>query len=229
MERLTSTRLRVRALRVRARRREIIRDIDLEAESSDVIVLVGSNGAGKTTLLRSLAGLRRFEGSLELRSERGEIPLAGRIATVLDHSCFYPRWSVAANIAYVANDRHAPRHPTVMRMLSDDLLRTRVARLSAGQRKLAMLAVAFASDSSVLLLDECMNDLDLAHRLLVREVIADEAARRSRIVIATGHETDVFDGVATRVVALQDGRLSELSEQYRLSGSVRQAYAGALG
>lgn len=93
--------LNIRQLDVAYGRRVVVRAIDLELNSGDIIALIGPNGAGKTTLLRTLAGFL--------------LPSAGHI--LLDGQRVPSRWDLASNIAYVPTEVRLPYRIQVRTLL----------------------------------------------------------------------------------------------------------------
>lgn len=214
-----STSLSVVGLRKSYGARRVL-DVDLELVPGDFCVILGENGAGKSTFFRCLLDLDNHEGTVRVR---GEEPQA-RILGILDHPMMYSRWTAAANLRYALNDSDAEKRPAVRALLSDDLLRARVGRMSTGQRKLVLLAALLASDADVLLLDEFSNGLDQRARSLFRDVIQDDLATRARTVIATGHDLSAFGELPTRVLILDDSKLVDLTPEYLAAKDLSTVY-----
>ncbi|WP_301952432.1 MULTISPECIES: hypothetical protein [unclassified Rathayibacter] len=76
-----------------------------------------------------------------------------------------------------------------------------------------MLAIALAGDAPVLLLDEFANGLDVVGREQMRAGLR-RACADGRIVVATGHEVSVFEGLPSRIAELVDGRLVDVTEAH---------------
>ncbi|WP_426320425.1 ATP-binding cassette domain-containing protein [Microbacterium sp. E-13] len=231
MEQLTKTvsgGLRVHGLGKASRGLVILDDVSLELPWGSFYMLLGENGAGKTTLFRCLLGLTRHTGLVEVAGAGGSATRTG-FAAVLDQGSLYRGWSVRANIDYQLNDSAGHRHPEVRAMVPDRMLGVRAGRLSTGQRKLVMLAAALASDARVLLLDEFSNGLDQQHRALMRQRLVHATRDGGRIIVATGHDLETFEGLPTSVGGLVDGRLRELDAVYARTGSLRETYAVSVG
>lgn len=206
------------------RQRTVLRDINLELQGGDFFMLLGENGAGKTTLFRCLLGLTRHSGAVRVTGAGGSLaPARAGFAPVLEHAGFFRSWSVKANIDYQLNSTRAHDRPLIKQLVSPQILRSRTSQLSTGQRKLVQLAIALSSDAPVLLLDEFANGLDFGHRKLLREEI-QAASRGGRIILATGHELETFDGLPTRVAKLSEGSLQDVSDEYIQSGHLRDIY-----
>ena len=210
-----------RHVRAGYRDREVLRGVDLVAHAGELVALVGPNGAGKSTLLRVLAGL--------LPPTSGTVTIDGTDLTTLD------RRSVARRIAVVpqvfetlfpftvreiaALGRTSRLGPlgtlgaedarAVARALDDigatELADRRIDRVSGGERQHAVLAMALAQETGVLLLDEPTAHLDPAHQRATLERLATLARTRGLAVVAVLHDLNLAAAFATRVVLLSDG------------------------
>ncbi|ROQ04475.1 ABC-2 type transport system ATP-binding protein/iron complex transport system ATP-binding protein [Rathayibacter sp. PhB93] len=205
--------LHIEQLATRSCGRAVLRGIDLELAPGDFMLLLGPNGAGKTTLLRCLLGLTRYSGSLRVDVGGAATGRRADFAPVLDRTSLHPGWSVRANVDYQLNDSKGHRRPLVQELIPSAILRSAAGRLSTGQRKTVMLAIALAGDAPVLLLDEFANGLDLAGRQQLRTGLR-RACADGRIVLATGHDLSAFEGLPSRVAELVDGRLVDVTEAH---------------
>lgn len=215
-----STSLSVVGLRKSYGARRVL-EVDLELNTGDFCVILGENGVGKSTFFRCLLNLDNHEGVVRVH---GQDP-RGRILGILDHPMMYLRWTAAANLRYVLNDSHAEKRPEVQALLHEDLLRKPYGKMSTGQRKLVLLAALLASDADVLLLDEFSNGLDQGTRQKFRDVIRHDIATRGRTIIATGHDLSAFGDLPTRVLALQDTKLTDLTPEYLANKDLSTTYA----
>jgi heme ABC exporter ATP-binding subunit CcmA len=177
---------------------------DLDVDEGDILLLSGPNGAGKTTLLRLLAGL---------------VPLHAGTATVLGHDLTTDRRGARRQLALVGHEtfcyddltvrenlRFAARAAGQSTKVADGALERlgldRVAdvahgKLSAGQRRRLSMAIAFARDARILLLDEPHAGLDPATRETVDAIVA-AAPGEGRTVLLASHELAHARALATR-------------------------------
>src|SRR5881227_1745147 len=82
---------------------QAVRDLDLEIQDGELMVLVGPSGCGKTTALRMLAGLEEItEGSIYIGDRRvNDVPPRDRdIAMVFQNYALYPHMNVYDNMAF---------------------------------------------------------------------------------------------------------------------------------
>ncbi|NRG41156.1 ABC transporter ATP-binding protein [Rathayibacter sp. VKM Ac-2835] len=205
--------LHVEGLATRGGGRAVLRGIDLHLEPGDFLLLLGANGAGKTTLLRCLLGLTRHSGSVRV-DVGGAAASHAHFAPVLDRTSLHPGWTVRANVDYQLNDSKGHRRSLVQELVPSAVLRSAAGRLSTGQRKTVMLAIALAGDSPVLLLDEFANGLDVAGRQELRTGL-QQACGDGRIVLATGHDVSAFEGLPSHVAELVDGVLVDVTAAHQ--------------
>src|SRR5262249_6286255 len=157
-----------------------LRGVDLVAQGGELVAVVGPNGAGKSTLLRVLAGL--------IAPTAGRVSIDGADLLAMDRRTIARRVAVVPQVfetlfpftvrEVVALGRTARLGAlgvlgrddarAVMRALEDlaatDLADRRIDRVSGGERQRAVLAMALAQESEVLLLDEPTAHLDPAHQ-----------------------------------------------------------------
>jgi heme ABC exporter ATP-binding subunit CcmA len=189
---------------------------DLLVERGEIVHLSGPNGAGKSTLLRACAGLLRVvEGEAEvlghdLTRERRRLR---RQVGLLGHSSFlYEELTVADNLRFAVRAAGAPAAaiaPALERLgLDGRLADVTVARLSAGQRRRAALAVLVARAPELWLLDEPHAGLDAAGRDLVDDLVREAAATGTTVLFAS-HELDRASALAERQLTVVGGQVHE--------------------
>ncbi len=201
--------------------REVLHGVDVAARDGELVALVGPNGAGKSTLLRVLAGLLAPSagtvaiGDADLLAlDRGAV--ARRVAVVPQvFETLFPftvREVVAlgrtARLGAFGSLRTADVR-AIDRALADlgstALADRRIDRISGGERQRAVLAMALAQESEVLLLDEPTAHLDPAHQRATLEHVARLARDRRLAVVAVLHDLNLASALATRIVVLSDG------------------------
>jgi len=189
---------------------------DLLVDRGEIVHLSGPNGAGKSTLLRACAGLLRVvEGEAEvlghdLRSDRRRIR---RSVGLLGHTSFlYDELTVEDNLRFAVRAAGAPiadLEAALVRLGLDGRLRhVGVARLSAGQRRRAALAVLVARRPELWLLDEPHAGFDAAGRDLIDALVREAAASGTTVVFAS-HELDRASALAGRQLTVVGGQVHE--------------------
>jgi tungstate transport system ATP-binding protein len=191
--------------------RVALRDVSLAVHAGERLALVGANGSGKTTLLRLLHGQLPDHGRRRVRTTAGG--QAPRQAMLYQRP-FLLRLSVRQNLlvalwlAGVPRPERGARALAALRRVGLDDVEDRPARvLSGGQQQRVALARAWAVRPDVLLLDEPTASLDPPSRQRVEELIVGFAAEGMAIVLSS-HSLGQVNRVATRVIHLDEGRLS---------------------
>jgi heme ABC exporter ATP-binding subunit CcmA len=189
--------------------------VDLDVAPGEVVLVRGANGAGKTTLLRACAGLTPFaSGEAEVLGHdlcRDRRAVRRRVG-LLGHATFlYDDLTVADNLRFAA--RAAGADPTAaaeaMTALGLDgrLRDVAVAKLSAGQRRRAALAVIVSRRPDLWLLDEPHAGLDAPGRDLLDDIVRSAAAAGATVLLAS-HELDRAAAIATRTVTMAGGQVA---------------------
>jgi heme ABC exporter ATP-binding subunit CcmA len=193
--------------------------VDLDVDRGEIVLLKGPNGAGKTTLLRTLAGLLPVvSGTAQVlghdlcrdrRSVRRQVGLLGH-ATML-----YEELTVADNVSFWARAAGARASDAEAALealgLGGRLRHVTVARLSAGQRRRAAIAVLVARRPELWLLDEPHAGLDAEARDMVDELVRG-AARAGATVLVASHELERSHALAGRVVTIAGGVIKSPDE-----------------
>ncbi|MGH3430057.1 MAG: ATP-binding cassette domain-containing protein, partial [Terriglobales bacterium] len=161
--------LRVRNVRKAYGRREVLRDIDLDVPTGEIIGLVGENGAGKTTLLRIIRG--------ELHPDGGMVSVRGALGYCPQHPVLNQALTVRQHLRYfqvaLRLDRLDRAYELVDQLTFTTYLDVPVQALSGGTQQKLNLVLALMHDPAVLLLDEPYQGFDLENYLRFWEIAKD--------------------------------------------------------
>ena len=175
----------------RKSKRAVLHDFSLSFESGRVYGLLGKNGAGKSTLLYLMSGLFTLQ-DMFLVPEEFELPSVSLVSYVELNSPFYPRFSKEEMIKYL--------HYFEMDIDID------LGSLSMGQKKKVFMSFALATNTSLLLMDEPTNGLDIPGKSQFRKFIASGMSDDKTIVIST-HQVRDIDKVLDHVLIMDDSRV----------------------
>lgn len=202
--------------------RDVLRGLDLTL-GPGLCALIGPNGAGKSTLVRVLSAL--------LRPRAGNVLLDGADIATLTRAAIARRIAVVPQVfdtlfpftvrEVVMLGRTArlralagPRADDVaavsraLRLLELEPLATRrIDELSGGERQRAVLAMALAQQTDVLLLDEPTVHLDPAHQRATLALVRQLVRERGLTALAVLHDLNLASAMAARVVILDAGRV----------------------
>ncbi|MDF0594763.1 ABC transporter ATP-binding protein [Psychromarinibacter halotolerans] len=206
---------------------EVLKDINLEIETGELIVFVGPSGCGKSTLLRMIAGLEKISaGTLEIDGLMvNDVPPAQRgIAMVFQSYALYPHMTVRDNMSFslkIAKKSKEEIEAAVARAAKILQLEPYLDRLpkalSGGQRQRVAIGRAIVRDPKVYLFDEPLSNLDAALRVATRIEIAQlkESMPDSTMIYVTHDQVEAMT-LATRIVVLANKGISQVGTPLEL-------------
>jgi multiple sugar transport system ATP-binding protein len=206
-----------------------VRDLNLEIEDGEFLVLVGPSGCGKSTALRMLAGLEEIsDGSIYI-GERRVNHLRARdrdIAMVFQSYALYPHMSVYDNIAFALKLRKQSKQEIegrvteAARMLGiEGLLKRKPGQLSGGQRQRVALGRAIVREPAAFLLDEPLSNLDAKLRVQTRAEITKLHERLGATFVYVTHDQVEAMTMADRIAVLNEGVLQQVGTPQELYGA----------
>lgn len=181
---------------------EVLSNIDWTAYRGERIGLVGPNGAGKTTLLKIIAG--------RIEPTDGSCRLGGNVSMAYfaqeDTSSLSSEETLLEAIQQQAPAGMAQQGRNLLGafLFSGDDAGKPLKVLSGGERTRFRLAQMLFSPSNLLLLDEPTNHLDVTSRATVEDALKDF----SGTVILVSHDRVFMEQVTTKIVELQNGKMS---------------------
>jgi iron complex transport system ATP-binding protein len=203
-------------------RKVVFRDVSFGVAAGELVALCGPNGAGKSTLLRLLLGLHApSAGGVTLaglpvaslsrreiarhaallpQDAPADVPLSVREAVALGRLPHLGRLQpeTAADAAAVARALAATD--------TTALAERPIAELSGGERHRVHLARALAQEAPLLLLDEPIAGLDVAHQLAAMDLLRATADAGRAVVVAL-HDLALAARRCDRMLLLADGAL----------------------
>jgi multiple sugar transport system ATP-binding protein len=179
----------------------IIKNLDINVEDKEFLVLVGPSGCGKTTALRLLAGLEEItSGEIKIgdRVVNDVAPKDRDIAMVFQSYALYPHLSVYDNMAFG------------LILGIQDLLLRKPRQLSGGQRQRVAVGRAIVREPKVFLFDEPLSNLDAKLRVQMRAEISKLHQRLKTTFIYVTHDQTEAMTMATRIAVINKGNLQQL-------------------
>ncbi|PKV63058.1 ABC transporter ATP-binding protein [Pontibacter ramchanderi] len=191
-----------------SRKSLLFRNLNLRLQEGHIYGLLGKNGAGKSTLLKNMVGLvSPMEGSCRVNG----LEASKRFPAMLEDLYFIPEEIYTPSLTarqFVANT--APFYPlfdeeAFYRYLSEfDVPQQEVfSKMSFGQQKKAIIAFGLATNTSVLIMDEPTNGLDIPSKVQFRRIIASALTEHRCIIIST-HQVRDLDSLIDTLVVVHD-------------------------
>ena len=199
---------------------EVLRDINLDIQDGEFVVLVGPSGCGKSTLLRMIAGLEPISAGEFLIDDEIMNDVRPRdrdIAMVFQSYALYPHMSVARNMGFSMEIRKDPADERVSRVkqaahtLGLTALTERLPKaLSGGQRQRVAMGRAIIRDPRAFLFDEPLSNLDAALRVEMRLEIARLHQQLGATMVYVTHDQVEALTLADRIVVLDGGNIQQV-------------------
>ncbi len=197
----------------------VIRDLNLEIEDKEFVVLVGPSGCGKSTTLRMIAGLEDItDGDLYIGDKRVNdvSPRDRNIAMVFQSYALYPHMTVYKNMAFALELSKVPKDEIdrkvreAARVLElEPYLNRKPKALSGGQRQRVALGRAMVRDPAVFLLDEPLSNLDAKLRTEMRSQISALHKRLQTTFVYVTHDQTEAMTMGDRIVVMKDGWIQQ--------------------
>ena len=189
---------------------DVLRNIWLDIDDGEFVVVVGPSGCGKTTLLNLISGFHQ--------PTAGSISRYGQTRMVYQDDGLLPWMTVAENIAIglrsIRNkEERAQRVTELISLVRLDGFSNRYPyQISPGMRQRVELARALAGEADILLLDEPFSSLDYQTRLLMRRELSHLLAARPSTVVLVTHDIEEAAQLADRIVVLSGQPASQTFE-----------------
>lgn len=198
----------------------VLRGIDLEVGSGEIVCLLGPSGCGKTTLLRIIAGLETHDtGTLLWKGEAlDSVPVHRRgFGLMFQDFALFPHMNVAANIQFglemqrISSSEQRRRVEEVLKLVNLEGFEDRdISQLSGGEKQRVALARSLAPNPQLLMLDEPMGSLDAALRdELVSELHQIIKSLGLTAIYVTHDQKEAF-AIADRIAVMNAGRIEQV-------------------
>jgi iron-siderophore transport system ATP-binding protein len=199
----------------------VVDDVSFWLAPGGITSIIGANGAGKSTLLSVMSRL--------LQADHGAVRVDG------DDVATMPSEELARKLSILRQDNHLAVRLTVRDLVAfgrypyskgrpsaQDRAHTDRAlayldlepfadrfldQLSGGQRQRAFVAMVLCQDTDYVLLDEPLNNLDMAHSVAMMQLLRRAADELGKTVVLVIHDINFASFYSDRIIALRDGCL----------------------
>jgi len=199
-----------------------IRNINLEFDLNEFVVIEGESGSGKSTLLNVIGANDSYEegemyfngeetshyGASEWEKYRKE-----NIATIFQDFNIIENLTVLENVELAllrfddSKKRKAIAKNLIFKVGLFKQINQKASRLSGGEKQRCVIARALAKDSPIILADEPTGNLDVKSSKDISKLLKDVS--KDKLVIVVTHNPEYFKDYATRRVRIFDGHVSE--------------------
>ena len=205
--------IKVKEVTFRYKKKNIFKDLSLTFERGKVYGLLGKNGAGKSTLLYLMTGL--------LQPQKGKIcyndeNVANRLPSVLSDIFIVPEEFALPNIPlkrYMTINK--PFYPkfseeqlkkNLLLFELNDSMNINLGSLSMGQKKKVFMSFALAANTSLIIMDEPTNGLDIPGKSQFKKFIASGMDDERTVIIST-HQVQDIEKLIEHVIIIEDSKI----------------------
>jgi len=199
---------------------EAVKQMNLEIDDGEFMILVGPSGCGKSTALRMIAGLEDIsDGELTIgdRVVNNLSPRDRDIAMVFQNYALYPHMTVRENMGFALKLAKVPQDEIDKKVeeaarildLSAHLDR-KPANLSGGQRQRVAMGRAIVRDPQAFLMDEPLSNLDAKLRVQMRTEVSRLQRSLSTTTVYVTHDQTEAMTLGDRVAVMRSGVLQQV-------------------
>lgn len=207
-------------------RTQALRDVSLEVNDGEFMVMLGPTAAGKTTTLRCVAGLEKLDTGTIVMDDtviNNISPAERDVAFVFQTYALYPRKTAFENMAFplLARQMTPQQIDTRVREVAQllqitELLNRRPAQMSGGQQQRVALGRAMVRQPRVFLMDEPLTNLDFKLRVEMRaELKRLQRELDTTFFYVTNDQVEAMS-MADRIAVLNKGELQQIDTPERI-------------
>ena len=202
-------------------KRQIINNLNLSINRSEILGMLGPNGVGKSTIFNLITGLKEVD--------HGEIIIDGINCTNLPINERFTKFKLGLvpqyggvihdltlkdNLKLVAEIHIKEKYlieQKINKLISqfefESLLNIKAKHLSGGQRKKLVIAMALINDPKILLLDEPFAALDILTIKMLQEIILNLQSTEEITVVVCDHQARDLLSCVNRAIILSNGKI----------------------
>ena len=222
--------------------RVIFNDLSVRFPQGGFCSILGPNGSGKTTLLKCVAGLLKPDsGTIQLNGK----PMSEYKMTEMARTLAYvPQYQdIVFDISvfdYVMLGRNPYQTPWEMQrqedkeVVEDMLQRCKVWKyrdnllqaLSGGERQRVMIARAMAQQTSIMLLDEPLSNIDVTHKFEIMDILQQLNEEQGVSILIILHDLPIAKSYSKQILLLKEGNVLQYGDQNAVltEGNIRNCF-----
>ncbi len=209
---------------------EAVKQINMEIEKGETMILIGPSGCGKTTLLKTINRLiphtsgRIFINGANVLS-LNEIELRRQIGYVIQQIGLFPHLNILDNTTFVLKLNKVPLKKrkeraeellTLVGLPPEEYLYRYPTQLSGGQQQRIGVARALAADPEIILMDEPFGALDPITREQVQDEFLKLQSNVQKTIVFVTHDIHEARKMGDRISIMRDGYLVQVGTVYQL-------------
>lgn len=197
------------------RKKTVLDNITLEADSASVIGFKGINGSGKTMLMRIISGLiRPTSGEVYINDKllHRDISFPPSIGVLIENPAFIDGYSGRENLRLLAGIKDIATDSDIDNILSlvelSDAADKKYRKYSLGMKQRLGIAGAVMEQPDIVILDEPTNSLDSDGVEMVKKLVRHEKERGALVILAC-HEYEILRELSDEIYLIENGRITD--------------------
>jgi phospholipid/cholesterol/gamma-HCH transport system ATP-binding protein len=227
--------IRIQHLHKRFGSQPVLRGVDLDIATGEIMVVIGRSGGGKSVLLKHLIGLLRpdsgsvaVDGTEISRLRGSELDrVRERYGVVFQGGALFDSMSVAENVAFPLREKSRLKPAEIKNRVEEKLEQVGLsdvghknpAEISGGMRKRVAIARALVTEPEIVFFDEPTTGLDPILVNTIHHLIVELHRKFRFTAVMVSHEIPEIFEIADRVAMLHEGRIIEVGAPEALRAS----------
>jgi ABC-2 type transport system ATP-binding protein len=219
--------IRVEGLNKWFRDFNVLKDINITANTGQIYGLVGSNGCGKTTLLKHIIQIFKGDsGNIYYKDTqiKEESPEIEKFYYIQDDLYFPYGYNLDMLFKYESKlykNMSVEKYEKLLKFFNINR-KAKLTTLSKGQKKQAAFIIAVSAKPEVLLLDEVVDGLDAVVKRKFWNVLINEVMERDVTVIISSHDLKEIDNICDKIGIMHEGRIIKEEKMDTLKEEVKR-------
>lgn len=197
--------------------KQVLKGINLEIQSGQIIGYIGPNGAGKSTTVKILLGiLQGFEGQVKVFGEdiaSGNIEYKKKIGYVPETADIYETLTAREYLTFIGElygmNFESVEHKAEKLMSLFGIgenYNSRISSFSKGMKQKVLIISSLLHNPDILFFDEPLSGLDANSVMIFKEIITELAAQ-GKTIFYSSHIMEVVEKISDRIILINDGQI----------------------
>ena len=200
-------------------KKDILKNVSLQIQESDILGFIGPNGAGKTTTIKLILGLQKINsGKVKINGfdiEKQFEKAIERVGTIVENPDLYMYMTGLDNLkmnAKLYKNVDNKRIEEVVKLVGlENRIKDKVSKYSLGMRQRLGIAQAILHKPNLLILDEPTNGLDPEGIKQLRDILTKLANEEKMGILISSHNLAELESFCNKVTIIQNGEIIETS------------------
>jgi ABC-2 type transport system ATP-binding protein len=205
----------IRNLKKNYREKEVLKGINLEITSGQIIGYIGPNGAGKSTTVKILCGLiSEFKGDIEIFGKdlrKQTLEIKKQVGYIPENAVLYESLTPMEFMGFIGEMRSL--NPEQTQKKAEALMsifemkpniNQRISTFSKGMRQKVLICSSLLHNPDLIFMDEPLSGLDANSVIMVKEMLT-HLAHDGKTIFYSSHLMDVVEKISDRIIIIDQG------------------------